>query len=55
MVMIRMLQTRKGTDGHSVKQYYENYCYQVRESTARLFFSEGWAEKLDVIENKNYQ
>ena len=53
MVMIRMLQSRKGTeDGFIIKQYEENYCYEVRENTARGFFAAGWAEKLDVIENK---
>jgi len=47
MVLIRMLQTRKGTeDGFVVKQFYAGTVYRVRENLARTFFAAGYAEKV---------
>lgn len=47
MVMLRMLQTRKGTeDGFSVKQFVEGKAYDVRESMARDFFAMQYAVKI---------
>ena len=47
MVLIKMLQTRKGSeDGFVVKQFYAGSIYQVRESLAKSFFAAGYAVKV---------
>jgi hypothetical protein len=54
MVLIRMLQTKKGTeDGFIVKQYYAGQKYIVKDSLARYFFSLGYAEKLKSKQRKS--
>jgi len=46
MTLIRMLQTRKGTeDGFTVRQFEKGKVYDVREGLARSFFVAGYAVK----------
>lgn len=53
MVMVKMLQTRKGSeDGFFVKQFYAGQTYDIAESEARHFFRLGWAERgVETIED----
>jgi hypothetical protein len=49
-MLIKMLQTRKGSeDGFTVKQYYKNEIYNVRESLGRSFLAAEFATLCDLV------
>lgn len=49
-MLIQMLETRRGTeDGFTVKQYFANEVYNVREHLARTFLAAGYAIHLEPV------
>lgn len=48
-MQIQMLETRSGSeDAHTVKRFYYGQTYDVADTLARRFISNGWARDTDT-------